>query len=417
MDAASNLWRLQMANGNSNAFNGPDELAEAVIAARHDAPEEQFYFGDVSEEGIRRLIAIAYYASQAANEQRYPSLKLLIPAKDETVNFLVHFEDELTISLLCRMSPVFSSQNHALVIEENNDVFRVSGVAAIQDKLTRLSLGDPTARPVSRARGFLVHIVGPGELRASEHRRHRLRAGSLHQEWLFAYDDWFRNWTLEVALRLFNWTLSSVSVNPKWPLVPPNAVAGMWCLLLEQAADLRHGGCFVILPEPFNAPIKHVFRSKECNLGLAFANYFNSLQRISQFHDERLTAEQASARLQLRERLLSTIDAIAGLTATDGCVVFNRLLELQSFGSMIEEANHEGSSSVPCFEATCFDTEPPRLLSEEKLRTFGARRRSAIQLCRVCPGAMAFVISQDGELRNFVRTDNEVRIYDNAAYW
>ena len=69
-------------------------------------------------------------------------------------------------------------------------------------------------------------------------------------------------------------------------------------------------------------------------------------------------------------------------------------------------------SCVPCFEG---DSDSP--LSDEKMKAYGARTRSAVQLCQACPGAMAFVVSQDGDLRIFVRDGEAVRLFDHAAYW
>jgi hypothetical protein len=126
---------------------------------------------------------------------------------------------------------------------------------------------------------------------------------------------------------------------------------------------------------------------------------------------QQLTADEVQRRVQLRERLLSTLDAVAHLSATDGCVVFNRRLQLHSFGSMID-APEGANQSVPCFLG---GSSAP--LSLEKLRSFGARRRSAVQLCRACPGALAFVISQDGDLRACVHRNGEVRIYEDLVYW
>jgi hypothetical protein len=78
---------------------------------------------------------------------------------------------------------------------------------------------------------------------------------------------------------------------------------------------------------------------------------------------------------------------------------------------MIEVAD-AADPGVKCFRG---DSTTP--ISEDDIRSFGARRRSAIQLCRACPEAMAFVISQDGDLRIFVRRDDGVRFYDNAVLW
>jgi hypothetical protein len=76
------------------------------------------------------------------------------------------------------------------------------------------------------------------------------------------------------------------------------------------------------------------------------------------------------------------------------------------------EVPENSNPTIPCYRA---DSTTP--VSEEEFRSFGARRRSAIQLCRACRDALAFVISQDGDLRLVVREHNKVRFFDDAPLW
>jgi DNA integrity scanning protein DisA with diadenylate cyclase activity len=116
-------------------------------------------------------------------------------------------------------------------------------------------------------------------------------------------------------------------------------------------------------------------------------------------------------RFGLRQRLLAMVDTIANLSAVDGCVVFDRKLKLSQFGAMIElSSKHD---DVLCLMGGSSEPVSPEVIR----RSFGARRKSALDLCRACPGAMAFVVSQDGDLRIFVRDGDVVRFFDRAAYW
>src|SRR5205085_1384221 len=95
------------------------------------------------------------------------------------------------------------SPDHALLVHEHGNTLCITGTIALRGSLTDMSLGDPAYRPLSRPKGLLVDISGPGDLRVSEHYMHRLQAGFLHQETSFSYDEWFRAWYDEAADELF----------------------------------------------------------------------------------------------------------------------------------------------------------------------------------------------------------------------
>jgi hypothetical protein len=395
-------------------FHGPDDLAKRILDRRRESQEEgeQPSFGEISADGVRRLIQIAYYSSQSPNEGRYPRLTLLVPAGKETVSPLIQFEPEdLTVQTLRRIGPTLASQDYALLVREHVQTLQIRGIAQLRSSLRQIDLGDSAATPLDRPRGFYIEIFGPGDLRARERGAHRLQAGHCRREMSFMNDDWFREWYDAAAMELFEgWTPGTHPSLAGWTIRPDFAIKRVWLAILLKAASLRHGGCFVIVPEPPSA-IRPTFTASECEIGAAIVEHCEALRYDDENPQTPLTGAEARRRTRLRERLLSLIDAAAHLSSTDGCVVFNRQLRLESFGSMIEVADAR-DPGVKCFRG---DSTTP--ISEDEIRCFGARRRSAIQLCRACPDAMAFVISQDGDLRIFVRRDDGVRFYDNAVLW
>ncbi len=400
-----------MPSANPDGFSGPDEFAEVLLTARGDCQRERRLFGDISDEGVRRLVRVAYYASQAPNEGRFPRLTFFVPARDEELNLLARLGDELTLPVLRRLGPALASEDCAVVVGEQDGALRLAGIAVFRGSLTKLSLGDRISQPLGRPDGLSVQITGPGELRGGERKRHVLQAGRIRQEISFSEEDWFEEWYEEAARALFpQWMPGSSVAESGYPLPPGLAVAAVWFHLLTKSAELRQGGCFVLLPEPATAPIRPAFVPAGCDLGIILAEFYNSVRRSRSIHSPEMSPGGVRNRLLLRDRLLSAVEVIATLSATDGCVVFNRRLQLHSFGSMIEVAGG-GDESVRCFDTTCTP------LHEAQLRGFGARRRSAVQLCRACPGALAFVISQDGDLRVFARCGDAVWLYDDAAYW
>jgi hypothetical protein len=377
-------------------FKGPDDLAAALQAVRHRDECESASFGSISADGLRHLVRVAYFASQAPNEGRFPRLTLLVPAKGESVRPLVQVTEKLDVPLLRRIGPAVSSQDHAIVVSERNAGLEIEGISA-------LGLGDSHKPTLLRPKGLILEILRPGEIRAVEYHTFHLQAGLLHQEVSFTLEKWFSRWYDEAA--------SDLKADGKdFPFRPGFAFANTWMRLLSKAAALQHGGCFVILPEPEKAPIQHAFTTRECHLGsMVVVRYKAICANLSTTSNPLVSQDLIDT---LGHMLNSTVDAIAHLSAADGCVVFNRKLQLYSFGGMIE-TNEVGSHEVPCF----LGNSSAPVGAEEVRRMFGARRRSALQLCRSCFDAMVFVISQDGDLRLFVRDTTGVRFFDHAAYW
>jgi hypothetical protein len=226
------------------------------------------------------------------------------------------------------------------------------------------------------------------------------------------FDDWFRAWHNAAAAELFEgWTPRTHPSQVGLTIRPDFAIIRVWLAILRRAVSLGHGGCFVILPQASSA-IRPTFTTCNCDVGAALVEHCKAVRHDDANPPAPLTRDEVRRRILLRERLLSLIDAAANLSSTDGCVVFNQRLQLQSFGSMIEVAE-DADQNVACYLG---NTET--LVSDEEIRrTFGARRRSAIQLCRACPNTMAFVISQDGDLRIFVRREDGLRFFDHAVLW
>jgi hypothetical protein len=316
----------------------------------------------------------------------------------------------LTVSALRRLGPVLESSQLGLVIEERDESLCMVGIASLSHAATELTFGDPIFAPQFRYRGLVVEIMGPGDVRAGEWYRRRLVGGALRQEQRYFLTPWFLRWADPVVRHLLNDTFPE---NPNFG----TELGVLWENLILRIIALHHGGCLVILPDPCNSavPIRPNFEITGCDLGAAFAevwlSVYQAVEAVQQCRPTPPTGESIRNRLHRRQVLLSTIDTIAHLSATDGCLVFDRNLNLHSFGSMIEPPAGTGAL-LPCFTE---DSSDP--LSTETLQGFGARRRSAILLCQTCPEAMAFIVSQDGDLRAVVRHGEEVRLYDNLTTW
>jgi len=96
-------------------------------------------------------------------------------------------------------------------------------------------------------------------------------------------------------------------------------------------------------------------------------------------------------------RVFSYARSVAHLAAIDGCVVLDRELRLQGYGGKIAADEAARASKI-----TFADVQTKLLREESEIfNRFGQRHRSAFYLCKCCPHALAFVLSQDGALRVF----------------
>jgi hypothetical protein len=87
----------------------------------------------------------------------------------------------------------------------------------------------------------------------------------------------------------------------------------------------------------------------------------------------------------------------------DGCVVFDPELTLLGFGAKIS-----AQETKPCVVFRARESEFP-------INNLGTRHQSAYRLCSKRPGAIAFVISQDGTLRSFLGEDGCVPVAETDA--
>ena len=130
---------------------------------------------------------------------------------------------------------------------------------------------------------------------------------------------------------------------------------------------LGHGGAFAFLPNPETSPLDIKYRIQSIDLGA-------ELSELWRWHCRLWTATRAqtSQVLDIAEgkrvrvhQWLERLDSLGRLSATDGCVVFDRELKVHGFGG---EINNDLSCVSPL---RCFDlTTEQDLQAEELLRPY-----------------------------------------------
>jgi hypothetical protein len=163
-------------------------------------------------------------------------------------------------------------------------------------------------------------------------------------------------------------------------------------LVLAQASSGGHGGTLILIPE------KKVESSRHFQPTYSFPGDLG----ISFLMDEALASmKNPSYRYEAAKRSLAwRLEALSQLAAIDGALIITPEWEVLAFGAKLTAPKWTknvvvgpdafgGGGSI--FEST----------------KLGMRHNSAIDFVGACPAAIAFVLSEDGPIRGFVRSDDE----------
>ena len=391
-----------------SALSGPQELLGKLLegrdAGRRTTPER---FGNISDDSVRQLVLLCYYASQAGEEGRYPAFRVFIsPSNNLPPGLndpwqLLNFGQPVALNGvddLKRLAPAASSHSYALEVREvtNEDGQKKLHCIGIRmahsgeggTRVLSSSIWGRLVRP-----GLMVRIDAPGEMRVGEAGRvFVLRAGRLT--------------VLGTLPTLhYGWQANLIaSLNPIEGKqdVMFHTLMSAWHDLLHSTSLRKRGGCFVILPagghtatsvhDQFGIRLK--YETADICLGATIADFVRTcLQGESaepgiQFH------ELANEWMRKRYYLLTQLECLSTLAGVDGCTVLDHQLRLLGFGGKIEKK--EGRPNRP-FK----DFVSRNALDVAALQKTGTRHLSAFQLCNAADEITAYVISQDGHVTLF----------------
>ncbi|KAF0192794.1 MAG: hypothetical protein FD165_564 [Gammaproteobacteria bacterium] len=421
---------------------GPHEFAEALIA---DFREKNAASFPCSDNGIRDLVDLAFYASLLQEETR--TLRFRVVFGSDNADLLPHgvivkFASPLCIQEpadLVKLAPALSSDNIGLWISEtfigaDNAGLHCVGLLDLgfdaQDFVigfpdgtvtTVMRFGDTT---IDNTTYFNLQVEGCGHLRAkfAMHREFTLRAGTITPFHSIAEAPpagaLFRIISEQFYDELLRTHSQFDGISPCHQVQP--AVITMWTRVLQMVVSRHHGGCFIVVPElttTVESLREHYGVRDGYPINLDIGQYFLDLFQASEalYRLRKLATRQCSANslrelsdlerkwLIKRRNLRFALTMLADLTAIDGCVVMDRHLRCHIFGAKLERrpASH-ASGSVP---RVLLDWDS-RVSLEEAIRKLGKRNGSACDFCRDHPGALAFVVSQDTDLRLYC-SDNQ----------
>jgi hypothetical protein len=406
-------------------FATPIDLARIITAFRswvrsNTSPSFQPITeqGAVSEQGLGRLLLLAYQASFYTDEGRYTRARIFVPDVDRkahpvVINHVFNPPKPLSRArMISQLAPTLVADDAALVVEETGGELACIGISLLDtEDASRPLLGMPRGW-TGTAGGLRAQILAPGEVRVSEGRaEYTLQANRiLAYSWVTSaaeVDRWIEELTQELTARC---TAQDKEWNARRLIVPGADVRVLWSHVLREAVRLRHGGAFVVVPDPAHVSIKLKYPIEPLALGDELVKLWLALARTHRLLGDGLSADALERTRVRRHQLWSAAASTGHLSAHDGCVVLDRKMTVHGFGGTIEPAPATSSAR------TYADSRTKAPLAEDQLLSrFGHRHRSAFQLCKAVPHALAFVISQDGDLPVFSSDDQHVYCDENLS--
>jgi hypothetical protein len=198
------------------------------------------------------------------------------------------------------------------------------------------------------------------------------------------------------------------------------------CRILMSIQRYKHGGGVIISPDASQDGLNVKYRIRyerlpSSLLGIDQNEFFREqvVAKVAQSCKDRtrdvvscaLHYQQREFRKRFDERkseVLGSTHFIASLSCVDGFVLMDRRLHVHGFG--VEVRSGEAIDHI----ALAGDPEAsPERLRRGDLEQFGTRHRAMMRYCNEHPGALGFVVSQDGDIRAVLRIGPRLVLWEN----
>ncbi len=406
-------------------FSGPRDLSNTfVLIRRHLSPQtaDAEPRAPISDAGIHRLVQHAYQTSLAQEEGRFPEFKLVntrLSAADSSLvaTLDVPLED---LDSLRRLAPAVLGTHAGLLVVEDGDSLRCRGIVVTGEMGRDIKIGRPEIVPIGKPPSLIVRVLGPAHLRLTEGwytlvlERGRIQqivdyglvqqVSDLWREFASAVLDRIASTRGDLTRQYFGGAATLADFTHK-----------AWSRVLASAMERRHGGTFVVLPGSG--------RPEDCDIRCTYSPGVAFGDAIQEFWDtciEHFLARDSDARELAdhawnwrRAAVFAKADIVSGLSSVDGCVVLDRDLRVTGFGGeILVDPTRAAGEARGLRNLKTGDPMP-----ETELDRLGTRHRSAYRLAKSHPGVIAFVVSQDGDLRVFASTQHDVFGFDRLHAW
>lgn len=170
-------------------------------------------------------------------------------------------------------------------------------------------------------------------------------------------------------------------------------------VLLEEVAKLGKGATIIVLPENFEQNEGCKFKSL-----YSFKEFYKASSFLQEVRDTDVYNTPQIIYFSLRYEVFTLIKSLAKLSCLDGALILDSKMNLVCFGAKLEAPKWEGKV-LEVFHGFGAITE-----NEFPIKKYGTRHSSALSFTMYHNGVTAFVVSQDGHVRGFRKSSDEVAL-------
>lgn len=357
-----------------------------------------------THQDIRTILETTYLASLRHEEGRPIAFSITLFTKDSVdkelsrgrKQIIMTFKESLpfAVDALTKIAPAFNSFTSSLLVAPKSgstseyEIWGVMFHGPDTNIFNEIPYGDDLL--LSRPDVFTMTVVFPGSILIS--RRDGLIGRFVDGEFVRATPEPFYSKAMgQYIINLIQSHQGFVDFNNRyWHFYRETLL-----YLLNASSAYHHGGTIIIVPRIKIKEYGEFIQAKyilEEKLDLA-----TLLSRI-------LKEEKGHAldigRINTKKKFAERLDFLVQLTCVDGALVITDDLNVLSFGSTLRGPKWDGNTIIgPDGFGGGRD-----ILDVSKL---GTRHNSAINFLGACPYSIAFVISQDGQARGFIRIDEK----------
>lgn len=373
----------------------------------------------VSDDGIRRLIDLAFFTSMAPEEGRFPRFNIACQ-EDVGAPFTVTRFDSIAmdnVDALRRVAPSCTHPECALAVAQRDEQLWCDGVLNVGPMGYDTAPGRPEFFSGGSRPSIRIAVRGPGHMIArSGVMAYELRAGKiryLSNYWAVPGVETFRE---EVAQYLEQELIHREGEDAKTlfggskPSVPIHVILSR---MLRVAVDARHGGTFVIIPsdscDSVSYGIHLEYAAKDLDLGRDMIAFWSACADAARKDLKDGYTQAIRSWTHRKARMLIAAEAVGNLSCVDGCVVLNRRLQLCGFGGEIQVSDQQAREAPRSFKN--YKTGEQWEYESFLKGIGGTRHKSAARLCKAYDGILVFIVSQDGELKVFSSDADKVNAF------
>ena len=385
-----------------------------------------------SSEVLEELINPAYMASLQAEEGRPVRFRLLFDPK--LIQITTTFDEPLkyTASHLVKLAPTIDIGFRRIVVAPEPEK---------PDNLEIIGICDPELSPVpldpnvvwtsglsayqQNTTGIQLSVFGPGWVQVKTGiSSFELLNCCIRSAFPVSQIRYVSKWSMEVARSLDFSDLSQLPVDSLienvrgWELIrlqDANAlIHETWRSILKKVCNARHGGTFLVVPKVVDVSqlvkFKYTVHSDLLRVAIQTRANFEPSFSNPRYRPSMKGKDLDDAYLSARD-LARVSDLVASFAAVDGAVVLQRDLTLLGFGAEIKTVELPNED-----ELVEYGEHPHGRPEPKPLNNFGMRHRSAYRFCEEAnEGAIAFVVSQDGDLRVFTKVSGKVKLWEGPT--